>query len=829
MWANLLNFASTFVSVMNVKEIYYIFVGLICCMCACTSHENSGAPGVGRIRFTAEIVLPDADECRPEGEPTLELQSADGTYSHSWKNIHEFPASELYYVGAYKAVSVLGEIGAEGFDCACYMAEKQFTVEDGGVTKVDLELTLSQARAKVDINDVSGLYTIAAVTLHCDGNGYISFVPSERRTAYLQPGVTEIYVSVLDRTGRAVTLVSDMTMELRATEIYEISVESDADGNLTVSCGGEESVTHVTDDLFSSMPPEISASGFTPGTPVILTEGFPSEHPIVMDVMAPAGLSQLMLTLSGHKGNSNLMREQMDLLQTSLPGVDVTLTGDTHAIVDFSAGIENISVESTTDVTVMLQARDRLGRVSDVMTLVATINSVALTLKNTTPAIIGEDVASVTVAANAPQVEPKDFSVMLLPVSASETETAAQIIDARILDDNSVQLAFRVPSGTENVPVRIDYMDNNKLWTTIERSVPHYDIVVDAFATTAIVSVSAENPDVVKAVTKYAQISADGRDVVAYVRDPERGIIMVSDLATSHRYTIESVVIKGQYAPHQAITTETAAQVPAGDFEDPKDEIDYENLEAGGAYSTTTFPIYNRQNTTDVSVDRPEKYWASVNAKTFCMRASSHNTWYMQPSAELVYGDAPSGSKAMKITSVGWDLNGPEIPPYMQNGGESLHYNANVPPIAHHAAGKLFLGSYSFDSVTLTERYDIGVAFGSRPSSLNGFYKYVPDKTVTTDQGLVRIELVNDAGSEEMLIASAEMYLSNAPDYKAFNLQLSYEYFNVKATRLRILFSSSVAAGDIATEDANVPVTPDMQSSALIGSSLWIDNLSFSY
>lgn len=829
MWAILLNFAFTFISDMKAKKIYFILVGLICCMCACTSHENSGATGLGRIRITAEIVLPDADERRPDGVPTLELQSADGTYSHSWKDIHEFPTGELYYAGAYNAVSVLGKVGAEGFDCACYMAEEQFTVEDGGVAKVDLNLTLSQARAKVDINGVSGPYEIAAVTLHSEGNGYVSFVPSERRTAYLQPGKTEIYVSVLDRTGRAVSLVSDMTMELRATDIYDISVECDADGNLVVGCGGEESTVHITEDLFSSRPPEISASGFTPGAPVLLTEGFPSEHPIMMDVTAPAGLSKLMLTLSGNNGNSNLLHGQIDLLQTSLPGVDVTLTGDTHASVDFSAGIESISVDATTDVTVTLQARDRLGRVSDVMTLVATINSVALTLKNTTSAVIGEDIASVTVVTNAPQVEPKDFSVMLLPASDSETETAAQIIDARILDDNSVQLTFRVPEGTGDVPVRIDYMDNNKLWVTIERAVPYYGIVVDAFATTAIVSVSAEKPEVVKAVTKYAKISADGRDVVAYKRDPERGIIMISDLAPSRRYTIEPVVIKGQYAPHQVITTEAAAQVPAGDFEDPKDEIDYENLEAGGAYSTTTFPIYNRQNKTDISVDRPEKHWASVNAKTFCMRASRHNTWYMQPSAELVYGDAPSGSKAMKITSVGWDLNGPEIPPYMQNEGESLHYNANVPPIAHRAAGKLFLGSYSFDPVTLTERYDMGVTFGSRPSSLNGFYKYVPDKTVTTDQGLVRIELINDAGSEEVMIASAEMYLSNAPDYKAFNLQLSYEYFNIKATRLRILFSSSAAAGDIGTEDTAVPVTPDMQSSALIGSSLWIDNLSFSY
>ena len=819
------NFASMF----DATVKYTIFAGLACVLGACTSHENSGSAGLGRIRFSTEIVLPDADERIPDGVPSLELQSAGGAYYHRWADISDFPTGELYQAGAYKAVSVLGVVGAEGFGCACYMAEKEFTLEDGGIAKVNLDLTLSQARARVDISDESGLYTIPAVTLHSDGNGYVSFVPGEGRTAYMQPGETEIYVSVQDQGGHTVTLVSGMTIDTRPSDIYEIDVECDAEGTLTVGCGGREAEMRVGEDLFSSMPPEISASGFTPGTPINLTEGFPAEHPIAMDVTAPAGLSQLILTVSGNTGNSDLMRGQIDLLQTSLPGVEVTLKGDTHASVDFSKVIESISVDATTDVTVTLQARDRLGRVSDVKTLVATINSVALTLKHTTSAVIGENIASVTVVTNAPQVEPDDFSIVLLPVSDSESEALAQITDARILEDNSVQLTFRVPEGTEDVPVRIDYMDNNKLLATIERAVPDYDIVVDAFATTARVSVSAQNPDVVKAVTKYAQISADGRGLVAYSREPERGIIMISDLAPSSRYTLKSEVIKGQYAPQQTVTTEAAAQVPAGDFEEPKDEIDYDDLEAGGAYSTTTFPIYNRQNKTDIHVDRPEKHWASVNAKTFCTRASRHNTWYMQPSAELVYGDAPSGSKAMKITSVGWDLNGPQIAPYMQNDGESLHYNANVPEVSHRAAGKLFLGSYTFDPSTLAEKYDMGVPFGSRPSSLNGFYKYMPDKTVTTDQGLVRIELVNDAGSEEVLIASAEMYLSNAPDYKAFNLQLSYGLFNVKATRLRIFFSSSAAEGDIETEDAMVPVTPDLQSSALTGSSLWIDNLSFSY
>ncbi len=41
----------------------------------------------------------------------------------------------------------------------------------------------------------------------------------------------------------------------------------------------------------------------------------------------------------------------------------------------------------------------------------------------------------------------------------------------------------------------------------------------------------------------------------------------------------------------------------------------------------------------------------------------------------------------------------------------------------------------------MTETYDEGIEFASRPMALNGFYKYLPGSTATAERGFVRVEV----------------------------------------------------------------------------------------
>lgn len=202
----------------------------------------------------------------------------------------------------------------------------------------------------------------------------------------------------------------------------------------------------------------------------------------------------------------------------------------------------------------------------------------------------------------------------------------------------------------------------------------------------------------------------------------------------------------------------------------------------------------------------------------------------MQPSAEVVWEGA-SGSKSMMVKSVGWDTNGPAIPDWVPEPGTgATRYSGAVPAVAHHSAGRLFLGKYSFNPTTMTEIYNEGVAFSSRPSSLNGFYKYSPDSGDPSDRGQVTIELVRrDATTNETVIASGEYIFGSCPDFKSFNVPLVYQRYDLHPTHLKIMFTSSIQADEVPIDDNNVPVTPNLEKGTYIGSTLWIDNLSFTY
>ena len=191
--------------------------------------------------------------------------------------------------------------------------------------------------------------------------------------------------------------------------------------------------------------------------------------------------------------------------------------------------------------------------------------------------------------------------------------------------------------------------------------------------------------------------------------------------------------------------------------------------------------------------------------------------------------DAISGSKAMKLSSVAWDANGEEITDYAQKQGEYVPYNKNIPHISYRAAGKLFLGEYKFDAKTNTEIYDEGIPFSSRPTALNGYYKYTPSINQLHDKGLVIISIINKTKDSETEIAHGEFLFSGNSDYTAFNVPLSYKSFGIKATHLRIMFASSNNIGSIQDETMKIITSHDVASASSIGSSLWIDNLTFSY
>lgn len=814
-----------------MKFAYKLFIStaLAFSLGACQDESDSTVDlGWMDISVSADV----REMAPPIGPFALTVATADGAYSHTWASASQFPPYENFIAGPYVAWAVSGTPGAEGYDCQCYFGEANFEVIGSQSVSVPIRCELQQAIAQVEIGKgLAEQYPGCSATLHTSGHSYVAIDPEADGPALIMPGLSYIYLT-LPRQDEEVTLACDFSVETTAATAYIVNLDMQGE-TLTISCGGNQSQMSLGENLFNSHTPEIVNEGFVSGQPLNLVEGYTSAMPIEMRASAEAGLQSVVLTavaggaLTGMPHEVNLLDIPSD---ADLKGLKIRQENDNELVVDYTDLLASLAVEANTEATFMLMARDRLGRVSQASILRIEVQSVALTATAFTPAIVGVNTTSVTIQSNTGNVEMDDFTAYLLDPNTGEQVGEAPIVSLVGDRENmTALLTFDIGPGITPVPMRIDYLGQPKLTMTIPRTVPEYKLTADAFARTAVLAVEAETPEITAAIVEYASVLANGEELDVIQRYPESGVLVITGLTPCKSYDLKPVVVAGSFAPVVRVRTEDALPVPDGDFEDVGVPTEYKNLKQGGPYSNSEFPVYNMQNFVNLKLAWTQKYWANVNAKTFCRSANHHNTWYMQPSSQLDFDSFVSGSKSMRITSVGWSLDGPEIAPYLQDGNTYLPYNANVPVVEHRSAGKLFLGEYKFNPSDLSESYVEGLKFASRPSSLNGFYKYTPDPLNPNDNGLVSVEVISEANGFPTVIAFATMRLSATRDFIAFNLPLEYSSFGVKATKIKIMFSSSYKTGTIDEEDAGVTVTPDIPEAVYRGSVLWVDNLSFSY
>lgn len=360
---------------------------------------------------------------------------------------------------------------------------------------------------------------------------------------------------------------------------------------------------------------------------------------------------------------------------------------------------------------------------------------------------------------------------------------------------------------------------------------PDYKIEIDAFALSAQLRVNVDDPTLVPLITEMLRIYVDGTLLASSDRDAANGTIFFGPLESNHRYTVTTTLLDNpsatDFTEPTVIRTERTLQIDNNDFEDHERNIDYKALPSGGRYSQSIADLYNCQNHTDIEVDIPRK-WANINAKTFCRASSNPNTWFMSPSviSEL---DNVEGYFAVKLRSVAWDPHGEKIADYRQESGQFLPYNPNVPDIKYRAAGKIFLGKYTYDPTTNTETYTEGIAFTSRPVALNGNYRFSPSVADLYDAGTVIVEVIGMQDGNELVIARGMAQLKAALTYTAFSVPLTYNYFGVKAVRLKVMLASSRYVGSIDYESANIRTSPDPVTATSTGGTLWLQDITLSY
>ncbi len=782
------------------------------------------------------------DAPQPElAEVSVAMHSLAGEYSHVWPSFSDFPENDTYFSGQYY-LEAFSDQAAEGFVRPSYGAALDVTLMPR--THVDGQMTLrpvSTANRVTFSQEFSSYFSDVRAWLHAEGGGYFDCASAGERCLYLMPGPTSLYLELTLPDGRKTGYRAATVENAASATLYDYSVTADLSGEApVVECvvASEKFSVTLTDGFISAAPPVITPRGWTPGSSYILPEGENPPSPVTADIVAQAPLGHLYLTVNSAYLNANGFPAQCDLLDLSeedrqtLTSFGLRWEGEgTEGSVDFTGLLGNLVFlnEAQSHTVIGLMAEDNQGRVGEPVMADITTTPMEITVTSVSPAMTGVREAEITVHATATNfsdnieielLNPKGEWVSTEVISCSEEQTDLH------------RIRFTIPEGTGDINARILYCKEVRKDFVIGRFMPAFSLLVDPFATYCCVRVVAEDPEVVRAVTSGLYVYLNNQRASVLMREPDTGLIIITSLTPHTGYVMSSTMMdspdKDDFTPEIKFTTESTPGLPNADFEERNDGISYADLPCGGRYSQTSVAIFNWQNHRSFSLEEP-KDWANTNSKTFNRRSANHNTWYMQPSAYIVRDDSYDGTFAMCLRSVAFDVNGEIIPDYLQTGQPYLKYSPIVPNISSRAAGKLFLGSYSFNPSTMEETYNDIVDWQARPMSLNGYYKYSPSRNNPSDVGLAIIEVYGEVDGERKVIGSSVAHLPVANSYTAFRAALSYSYFGVKATGLKVMFASSSSIGTIAEESASIVTTPYPEDGASVGSTLWLDHVNLSY
>lgn len=835
-----------------ITKMFFITL-LMCGVGACTS-ENArlGTMSAGLLSVTI-----DADDTvgmagsegsviatgyePATGSVSLTMTSHDGEYSHRWEDASQFQQGQFYIAGLYMLQAGSGNPLHEGFDRPAFSGKVDVQVDEGLHTDAVLKLSLANALVRVAYTEtlLSEFESVTA-SLHTPGGLYHAYPSDETRMLCLNPGLTEIILDITFTDGRSVTFAAYTGLDTREATLYDITVDCDATPlgpEITVETPAGSHSTLMSERFINAEAPLMRQS-WTEGEVLYLPEGNTPSQPYSIEIESATPLSALMLSVLSRSLYEQGMPYETDLLHLTPAqadelrdlGLTYSLTA-TGGVIRFDGLLGNLvyldEMSAMSSFSVMATSSD--GRSSQPVSLFVRTSPVDIEVVKTYPVTMCIDIAHIEV-----RCDESGFMghVEIETLSADGDWTKIEPLAIEPLEGGLYSLSFGVSEGSEPVSARILYCDEIRSTFTLYRTMPPFSIEVDPFATMAAVRIVSPDESLLETITSKARIYINGSEAPIYHSVPDSGILSVIGLAPSTAYEFKATLMSGVDNPEfsQAVTvvTEGTPQLPNADFEDRAEGAKYKNLPSGGRYSQTVVEIFNWQHFTTFDQEVP-KQWANTNAKTFAMLSDNHNTWYMQPSVALTRRNVFSQSFAVELTSVAFDPHGKPIPDYTQTGTPYLDYSPIVPDISYRAAGKLFLGRYTFDPATVQESYVEGLEWNSRPASLNGYYCYYPVETDRSDCGLVTVEVLGVGEDGETVIASGSQRLTLAMSYTAFSVPLNYEKFGVKATRIKVMFSSSAHVGTIEEESARIRTVSNPVSATSVGGKLWIDNITLAY
>jgi hypothetical protein len=777
----------------------------------------------------------------------LKLTSESGTFSREWASAADLSDPVSVAVGKYTLEAYYGSLEDEGFDKPYYYGANDLTIEENRTTPISVTASLANSMVRVELSDMFTTYFAGyKVSLRSEEGNEIEYANSEdtsveTRSVYFKPGEITATIEITKKNGTTATLEpKSFTAEARHSYVLKFDVNGGEADNATLTLTYDDQVDvedveiDLSDAILNAPAPTITTDGFTSGDSWTNIEGETSTHSPKVTTVAHAGIDGVVLNTNSATLLAQGWPSEIDLVNGDATAIALMQTlglkvigvtkPDKMAMVDFSGVMSHLSYVDGGDntSTFTLQVRDKNSRIAESpVTFSVTTEKMTFSIEKINTLLVGASTLEFDFATNS-----ASYANLKLQVKNERNtwdNTTVQSITP-VADKSGVyHVVATIPATTTAVDLRA-ILGTRALLFTVERVNYSYSLSAvenGTFGWQAAFDIIVTDNDAASAARKRttAKRTASRAATVSY--DPsnvsfeistDNGSSWTTVTATklqANRYLVKGMTAGTSYqvratcdgavSTASTFTTEAAGeQLYNSDMEEW-----YSNKTYSGNYWTCEYP---GKDTSTI--------WGTMNLLT---TSDGTSKWsgtgkyaYVAYSGTRQDSSHHGGSSSAIIETVGWG-----------SGSTAIGSSSGCKKVT---VGELYLGSY--DSTNQVAKY--GIAYSSRPSSLEFYYMYTAKNSA--DYGYAFIKVLDASGN---VLAEKSQNLTATDSWNKVTLDISSLYSSsfAAAATLQVGFKSSgnSSATTISDDWLSYPAFGNLSDGRYTGSSLYIDDIKLNF
>lgn len=807
----------------------------------------------------------------------LYMYNPNNTLAGHWNSFSEFDQEQKISVAQYKLKAVYGKENEEGYNRPYYEGSTEIQIRDREVTTAEIVCKLANTKLTVLCSEaVRKYFSTFSMNAVSQKGTKIVISKEDPLPVYLQPGAITLTAEFKKQNGTEGKVELLRVTDTKAQQHYVVSVDVNngevGAGTLNVvyhTVTSEEKVEiDLSDASLNIKEPVFTTQGFENNATITLREGAQPEA-MKVTLNARAGIRSCDLVI-----NSPYLNEQLGLAGTvDLASKDekslatkekliekglrlIGLGDDINklALIDFTKLVMNLVciTEADEESSFTLRATDTGGRTQE-----TEISFKAITQSNmfflpeiTTPVMIGSTEAradiQLLVAEGSISGKQDVNNVVFEYKDGDNWKQAVTEWNGDYTDPKLHEVIIKnLPDVHTNLALRARYGSKTSDERTLGYYIPKFTIAADdadIWARKATLKINANSDAERDAVLKYMKLTYNGSEIPA---SKEGNAYTWENLTPGTEYPIKAICNGDETATATCeLCTEAPDQLPNSNFEGEWEAGPYDGrtINMGGPWSKKEGAVATWGKSTyeqkAINLKSP-KGWVTVNNKTMPSSATNINTWYVVPSTEQVSSITNTGNNSVRLRNVGWHNSGGTLSLYGTEAWFGTYYTnfpgfdkMSTPQSLNYSAGRLFLGTYSYDHSTNKEQYTEGYAFTSRPKQMTFKYKYVSKIDATIDNAYVKVMLKN---SDETLFEEY-LELGNTSNVLTATINFTYPEKCKKATSICVMFCSSKNGSDLQQSletnkisHYDIGVDEYKAQACVTGSEFYIDDIQLIY